>query len=74
MPGRMKTSGNAVTQTSNGFIQSVRINRMMSPSDADDLGRPCNSLFELQVVHRYVFIVVKFCLKSCNLNLHMVYA
>jgi len=47
-----------VTQASNGFIQLVRINRMMSPSDADDLGRPCNSLFEFQVVHRYVFIVV----------------
>jgi len=37
---------------------SVRINRMMSPSDVVDLGRPCNSLFEFQVVHRYVFIVV----------------
>ena len=37
---------------------SVRINRMMSPSDADDLGLPCNSLFEFQVVHQYVFIVV----------------
>jgi len=31
---------------------------MMSPSDADDLGRPCNSLFKFQVVHRHVFIVV----------------
>jgi len=30
----------------------------MSPSDAVDLGRPCNNLFEIQVVHRYVFIVV----------------
>jgi len=47
----------SVAQASNGFIQSVRINRMISPSDAD-LGRPCNSLFEFQVVHRYVFIVV----------------
>jgi len=46
---------------------------MISPSDADDLGRPCNSLFEIQVIHRYVFVVVKFCLKSCNLDLHMVY-
>ena len=53
----------SVTQTSNGFIQSVRINRMISPSDADDLGRPCNSLFEFQVVHRCVFIVVQYCLK-----------
>jgi len=35
---------------------SVRINRM-SPSDVD-LGRPCNSLFEFQVVHRYVIIVM----------------
>jgi len=48
----------SVTQALNGFIQSVRINRMISPSDADDLGRPCNSLFEFQVVHRYVFIAV----------------
>jgi len=30
---------------------------MISPSDADDLGRPCNSLFEFQVVHRYVLVV-----------------
>ena len=48
----------SVTQVLNGFIQSVRINRMSSPSDADDLGRPYNSLFEFQVVHQYVFIVV----------------
>ena len=33
-------------------------NRMINPSDADDLGRPSNSLFEFQEVHRYVFIVV----------------
>jgi len=37
---------------------SVRINRMMSSSDAVDLARPSNSLFEFQVVHRYVFKVV----------------
>jgi len=48
----------SVTQASNGFIQSVRINRMISPSDANRLGRLCNSLFEFQVVHGYVFIVV----------------
>jgi len=47
----------SVTQASNGFIQSGRINRVMNPSDADDLGRPYNSLFEISV-HRYVFIVV----------------
>jgi len=45
----------SVTQASNGFIQSDRINRMISPSDADNLDRPCNSIFEFQVVHRYVF-------------------
>jgi len=33
-------------------------NRMVSPSDAVNLGRPCNSLFEFQVVNRYVFMVV----------------
>jgi len=48
----------SVTQASNGFIQSVRINHMISPSDADDLGRSCKRLFKFQVVHRYVFIVV----------------
>jgi len=30
----------SVTKASNGFIQSVRINRMTSPSDANDLGPP----------------------------------
>jgi len=61
MPARMKANGNF----SNGSLEwfySVRINRM-SPSDAVDLRRPCNSLFEFQVVHRYVFTVVYFCLK-----------
>jgi len=48
----------SVTQASNVFFQSARINRMISLSDADDLGHPCNSLFGFQVVHRYVFIVV----------------
>jgi len=48
----------SVTQASNGFIQSFKMNRMIRPSDADDLGRPGNSLFEFQVVHRYVVIVV----------------
>jgi len=47
----------SVTQASNVFF-SVRINRMMSPSDAEDLGRSCNSLLEFQVVQRYLFIVV----------------
>jgi len=31
---------------------------VMSPSDAVDLGRPGNSLFEFQVVHPYFFRVV----------------
>jgi len=39
----------SVMQASNGFIQLARTNRMMSPSDADDRGRPCNSLFAFQV-------------------------
>jgi len=34
------------TSASNGFIQSVRINRMISPSDAVDLCRLSGSLFE----------------------------
>jgi len=52
MPARMKANGNF----SDASVE--RLNRMMSPSDAVDLGRPWNSLFEFQVVHRYVFTVV----------------
>jgi len=55
MPAEWKQMEISVTQASNGFIQSDRINRMISPSDADNLDRPCNSIFEFQVVHRYVF-------------------
>jgi len=50
----MKANGN-FSNTSLERFYSVRINRM-SPSGAVDLGRPCNSFFEFQVVHRYVFI------------------
>ena len=50
----------SVTQASNGFIKSVRINRMIIPRDADDVSRLCHSLLEFQVVHRYVLIVVDF--------------
>ena len=51
----------------------VRIMRMMSPCDAVDLGRPCHSLFEFQVLYRYIFIVVWLYLKQCNLDLRIVY-
>jgi len=37
---------------------SVKINGMISPSDAVNLGCPRNSLFEFQVVHGYVFIII----------------
>jgi len=57
MPARMKANGNFSEANVERFY-FVRINSMISPSDAIHLGRPCNSLFELQVVHRYVFIVV----------------
>jgi len=57
MPARMKANGNFSDASVERFF-SASINRMISPSDADDLGRPCNSLFEFQVVHRYVFTVV----------------
>jgi len=56
MPTRMKANINFSDASLERFY-SVRINRM-SPSDAIDLGRPCNSSFEFQVVHRYVFTVV----------------
>jgi len=57
MPARMKANGNFSGARVERFY-SVRTNRMISPSDADDLGPPCNSLFEFQVVLRYVFMVV----------------
>jgi len=57
MPARMKANRNFSDASFERFY-SVRINRMVSPSDAVDLGRPCHSLFDFQVVHRYVFIVV----------------
>jgi len=56
MPVRIKANGN-FSDTSVERFCSVRINRMMSLSNAVDLGRPCNSLFEFQVVHPNVFIV-----------------
>jgi len=54
MPARMKTNGNFSDVSVERFYSVSQ----KSPSDADDLGRPCNSLFEFQVVHRYVFMVV----------------
>jgi len=54
MPARLKANGNFRNASLERFY-SVRINRM-SLSDAVELGRPCNSLFKFQVVHRYVFI------------------
>jgi len=57
MPARMRANGNFSDASVERFY-SVRINRMISPSDAVELGRPCNRLFELQVVQRCVFTVV----------------
>jgi len=62
MPARMKANGNFSDASVERFY-SVNINRVTSlrndhknniigPSDAVDLGRPCNSLFEFQVFHR----------------------
>jgi len=57
MPDRMKANGNFSDASGERFY-SVRINRMISPSDDVDLSRPCNSLFQFQVAHRYVSLVV----------------
>jgi len=57
MPAGMKASGNFCDVGVEQFY-SVKTNCMMSPSDAVDLGHPCNSQFEFLVVHRYFFIVV----------------
>jgi len=43
MPARMKANGN-FSNVSVERLHSVRINCMMSPTDAVDLGGLCNSL------------------------------
>jgi len=46
MPARMKAKGN-FSDTSVEWFYSVSQNKSYDePSDADGLGRPCNSLFE----------------------------
>jgi len=57
MAARMRANENFSDASVERFY-SVRINSMMSPSDAVDLGRPCNSLFAFQVVHQYIFTVI----------------
>jgi len=58
MPSRMKANGN-FSDASVERIYSVSIICVMSPSDAVDVSCPCNSsLFEFQVAHRHVFMVV----------------
>jgi len=56
----MKANGNFSDASVERFysVSMKVIYRMMSSSDAVDLGRPSNSLFEFQVVHQYAFIVV----------------
>jgi len=51
MPVKMRANGN-FSEVSVERFHSVRINRMMCPSNAADLRRPCNSLFEFHVVNR----------------------
>jgi len=57
MSAKMRANGNLSDASIERFY-SVSVNRMMSPRAAVDLGRPCNSLCEFQVVYRYAFIVV----------------
>jgi len=57
MPAKMKANGN-FSDASLERLYSDRINCMVNPRDIVDLGRPCNSLFVFQAVHRNVFIVV----------------
>jgi len=57
MPDTTKANGNFNDSSVERFY-SVRISCMISLSDSVDLGRPCNRLFEFQVIHRYVFILV----------------
>jgi len=47
----MKANGN-FSDTSAERFYLLRINRMMSPSEAVDLGRPRNRLFEFHLFHR----------------------
>ena len=48
MPARIKANRNFSDASLERFY-SVRVNRMMSPSDAVDLGRPSYRLFACQV-------------------------
>jgi len=50
MPARMKANGNFRDEGVERFY-SVKINRIMNPSDDVDLGHHCYSQFEFQVVH-----------------------
>jgi len=51
MLAKMRANGN-FSDADVERLYPVRINRVMNPSDVVDLGRPCNSLFEFQVVYR----------------------
>jgi len=58
MPARMKANGN-FSETSVERFYSVRMKAGLSYDELEWCcwpGSPCNSLFEFQVVHRYVFI------------------
>jgi len=50
MPARLKANGNFSDASVKRF-NSDRMHFMMSPRDAVDLGRSCNSLFEFQEAH-----------------------
>jgi len=60
MPARIAANGN-ISDASVERFYSVRINHMMSSVTLMTWVAPMT--FEFQVVHRYVFIVVYFCLK-----------
>jgi len=47
----MKVNGNSSDAGVERFY-SIRINRVMNPSEAVDLGLPCNSLFKSLVAYR----------------------
>jgi len=58
LPARMAANGNFSDASVERFYSINQNKSYDEPSDANDLGSPCNSLFELQVVNPCDFIVV----------------
>jgi len=58
IPARMKAYRNFSDASVEQFHSVSQKKLMMSLSDFDEVDRPCNSLFEFQEIHRFVYIAV----------------